>query len=167
MSSIKLPYHPEIVSQVHVTRFGVSEITTPLVYETPIKDKIIARVDLLEVLRGDWGDSALHARSTTYSIVSGNCDDDILRQRFASYYRKYVKVMNYVNSVYECGSVDKPLMEQVLEDVRSKLSSYTENISNIMNEVHGKYLVTTHLYTYYAFVNRSNIPKLEGLKLIC
>lgn len=167
MSSIKLPYHPEVVSQVHVTRFGVSEITTPLVYETPIKDKVIVRADLLEVLRKEWGDSALHARSTTYSIVSGNCDDDILRRRFASYYRKYIKVMRYVNNVYECGSTDRPLMDQVLEDVKCKLSSYTEEVSNVMNEVHGKYLVTTHLYAYYAFSDKSNTPSLEGLKLIC
>lgn len=167
MSSIKLPYHPEIVSQVHVTRFGVSEITTPLVYETPIKDKILVRVDLLEALRNVWGDSALHARSTTYSLVSGNCDDEVLRQRFASYYRKYSKVMGYINTVYEQGSVGIPLLEQVLADVKTLISAYTEQVSNVMENAHGKYLVTTHLYAYYAFIEKSKIPNLEGLKLIC
>lgn len=167
MSSIKLPYHPEVVSQVHVTRFGVSEITTPLVYETPIKDKVLVRVDLLEALRGAWGDSALHARSTTYSLVSGNCDDVMLRQRLASYYRKYAKVMYYVNTVYEQGSVGEPLVDQILLDVKRLISEYTEMISDTMDTAHGKYLVTTHLYAYYAFNNKDSIPKLEGLKVIC
>lgn len=167
MSSIKLPYHPEIVSQVHVTRFGVSEITTPLVYETPIEGKILVRVDLMETLREVLGDSALHARSTTYSIVSGNCDDELLQQRMASYYRKYAKVTRYVNDVYDKGSVEQPLIQQVLEDLRSRVSKYTETVSALMDESHGKYLVTTHLYSYYAFTNRVNIPELRGLKFIC
>lgn len=167
MSSIKLPYHPEIVSQVHVTRFGVSEITTPLVYEDPIKDKILVRVDLMEVLRKVWGDSPLHARNTTYSIISGNCDDATLQQRFASYYRKYAKVMSHVNSIYDIGSVEEPLIKQVLDAVHKLIADYTEEVSNLMGESHGKYLVTTHLYAYYAFVNKDNIPELKGVKLIC
>jgi len=167
MSSIKLPYHPELESQVHVTRFGVSEITTPLVYETPVAGKILVRVDLMEALREVLGDSALHARSTTYSLVSGNCDDETLQRRMASYYRKYAKVMSYVNDVYDKGSIEQPLITQVLDDLRDRISKYTERVSSVMDDSHGKYLVTTHLYSYYAFVNKDNIPELRGLKFIC
>lgn len=167
MSSIKLPYHPEIVAQAHVTRFGVLEITTPLVYESPIKDKTLVRVDLMEALREEWGDSPLHARNTTYSIVSGNCDNDILQQRLASYYRKYAKVMSYINSVCESGSLEEPVIEQVIEDVHRLIGIYSKTVISAMEESHGKFLVTTHLYSYYAFTNRNNIPDLEGVKLIC
>lgn len=167
MSSIKLPYHPEIEAQVHVTRFGVSEITTPLVYETPINNKVIVRADLLESLRPLWGDSAVHARNTTYSIVSGNCDEQLLNERLSSYYRKYSKVTEYINGIYSKGSKHLPLWEQVLNAVRSEIEDYTALVNKAMDYCSAKYLVTTHLYVYYALIPTMQVPDLGGIKVIC
>lgn len=166
MLSVKLPYHPEIESLGHVTRFGVLEITTPTVYETPIANKTILRIDTLEALREDWGDNALIARNTTYSIVSGNCDDDILNKRLASYYRKYEKVTEWVNNLYEVGTSTEPLAVQVTERVKGIISAYQDYVKELMSNCGGKYLVSTHCYMYYSFNNGLTIPELKGTKVI-
>lgn len=167
MSLVKLPYHPEVEVQVRETRFGVLEITEPLLYEKPIAGKVIMRADLLEGLREDLGDNALRARNTTYSIISGNCDDETLNTRFASYYRKYSKVTEYVNRLYEAGSTGIPLVEQLREALSNTVKSYTDFVRESAEQCGGKYLVTTHCYMYYAFAKSSKLPEINGVKIIC
>lgn len=167
MYKVKLPYYPKVESLATETRFGALEITTPTIYESPLDGAKIVRIDALECLRPVLGDECLDSRGTVYTIVSGTGDIHAYRQRLSECYKKFPKVTTFVNDVYEYGESDKPLDTQVSERLMEIVNAYLREMIQKFDNAGGKYLVSTHLYTYFKFAPIAVLPDISGVKVIC
>lgn len=169
MSSVKMPYYPQMTVTQRKTRFGVSEIYPRDLYDTPIAGRYIVRVDLLYALLEQWGDKWLCARETTYELVSGNRDDTACAKLLASYYRKYSAITEHVNSLYAImGNTEKPLVTIVLHDALEQIRQYEDFVMRYLGDRGGKFLVSTHDYVYYAFRSKpEEFSDLKGVTVIC
>lgn len=169
MYDIKLPYYPKVVSRATETRFGVLEITTPAIYDSPlpIADTVIYKVDTLQCLRKQLGELCTRNRDAMYSIISGAGDEAIYRARLATFYKTYPDFTKLVNFVYEHGDSAIPLTEQVPKYMKSLIDLYSKHVSETLYGAGGKYLITTHLYMYFKFVKGATMPELEGATIIC
>lgn len=141
------------------------EINQPHIYDKPISGKVILRVDTLECLRGIFGDSCFIYRDSLYNLLSGNSTD--INRVFASYYRRYVGLTNYVNNEFSFGDDESPLLNRVIESLRDKIDSYRNDVFELLNNRGGKYLVTTHDYIYFAFKDTAKLPEIKGVFIIC
>lgn len=152
------------------TRFGVLEIQPQDLYDSPISDKYIVRVDLLHSLKDLWGTKWLGARNMTYELISGNRDDKACARLLASYYRKYADVAEHINNLDSfMGDSDLPLSQLVLNEAVTAVKSYELESTTYLSNHGGKYLVSTHAYLYFAFRHDPSdiLDKLEGAVLIC
>lgn len=166
-SQVKIPYYPKVVAQQRETTFGAVEVNCPDIYMTPLSNMTIVRVDLLECLRKSFGDNCFIYRDLLYKLVSGSGDKQEHLEIFASFYRKYSGITEYVNQIYYFGETDIPIVPRVLQEVRATVDDYKNNVAGIFESAGGKYLLHTHDYLFYAFRGNNTIPDMEGLTLIC
>lgn len=150
-----------------MTRFGAVEISEPLIYNKPIKDKVILRVDTLECLRETLGNDCFICRELLYTILAGEHILYNVNDVFASYYRKYKKVTAYVNEMYYYGDASVPILERSILPLREKVENYRNEIVDTITNSGGKFLVQTHDFVYFAFVPDARIPDVKGAKIIC
>lgn len=162
----KAPYYPRVILTSTETRFGAIESNNPTLYDTPLSDKIILKVDTLDVLKDIWGETILMSREKTYKLVSGHATDDEYRKLLASYYAKYSGFCNYVTDKYVFGDNSIPLISRIVDPVRKMIDTHSSNVAGILVSNGGKFLMRTHDYLYYAF-RTSDIPEIRGSTRIC
>lgn len=134
---------------------------------TPLNGIRIARIDLLECLRSTFGDNCFIYRDLLYKLVSGTGNKQEHLELFASFYRKYVGITEYVNQLYYFGESDIPIVPRVLQEVREVINDYRSEVAKQFESAGGKYLLHTHDYLYYAFKGNNSIPEVKGLTIIC
>lgn len=86
---------------------------------------------------------------------------------FASYYRKYKKITEYVNNIYYFGDSSIPILERSILPLREQVNKYRDETLQYLDNVGGKYLVQTHDFLYFAFNSQAKIPEIKGAKKIC
>jgi hypothetical protein len=166
-SQVKIPYYPKVEAHTHETTFGATEVSCPQIYETPLSNIHIVRVDLLECLRDVLGDNCFIYRDNLYKLLAGSCTKEEHVELFASYYRTYKGVTTYVNNLFYYGETDVPIIVRTLEPLRDKINEYRDVMIKLLTDSGGKYLLHTHDYLYYGFRCTNNIPDVKGLKVIC
>lgn len=149
------------------TRFGAQEISTPNIYDKPVAGKVIVKVDCLNCLRDILGDDCFICRELLYTILAGQHPDFDVNDVFASYYRKYKKVTEYVNEKYYYGDESLPILERSILPLREKVNTYRDEMFQLLNNSGGKYLVQTHDYIYFAFIENAKLPDIKGAEVIC
>lgn len=167
MCIVKLPYYPEEEIDMITTRRGVVEISKPNLYEKPIKNKYIVRIDLQDALRPILGSNCVTARSRLYNFLSGKYDDADCYATLAGYYRRHSDATRYINNVVNYEDTDQPLAELVMQRLSSAISDYCQTVMNSYLSCGGKLLVRTHNYIYFAFNFKPDVEYSEGVKLIC
>lgn len=167
MSVVKLPYYPKLLVVTHETRFGAIEISEPLIYNKPIPNKVIVRVDLLVCLQDLFGTEPFICRELLYTILAGEHKIYDASEVFASYYRKYKMVTSYVNEKYFYGDDTVPIMERSILPLRDVVNAYRDKVFATLTDAGGKYLVQTNDFLYFAYTPEARIPELKGVKVIC
>lgn len=147
------------------TPFGTVEISKPDLYDTPIPDKVILKVDTLDCLRPLLGSNCFICRDLLYSLLSGSHED--INKLFASFYRRFPEIRAYVNDKFLYGDESVPLLERSLFPLRKQVDDYRVDVFNDLNSRGGKYLVTTHDYIYFAFKSTAVLPDIKGAIKIC
>lgn len=166
MYQVKLPYC-RIMATMSATPFGVQEVDCPKVYDKPIPNKVIMRVDALEILHDRFDDSCFICRDILYALFSGskgfyNCEDI-----FYSYYKKFASFRRVINDAYYYGNDSIPLFDRVVYPIRSELDKHKLEISDQLKNSGGKFLLNTHDYIYYAYPVGATIPDVIGGTKIC
>lgn len=164
----KAPYYPNVNLISTETRFGAVESNVPSLYDKPVPNKKIVRVDILDILCDYWGETILMSRDKVYRLVSGSINDDKYRDLLCSYYLKYSSFCNYVTEKYIFGDKDVPLIRRIIEPAREIISLHKNEVCNTLIAAGGKYLMETHDYVYFAFAsNNTSIPDVRGMIVIC
>lgn len=167
MSPVKLPYYPKVQGMMRTTRFGAIEVENSKVYNQPLADKVILRVDCLECLRERFGDDCFICRDLLYTILAGEHHLYDAQAVFASYYRKYKPITEYVNEVYYYGDSSVPILERAVLPLRDTVDTYKQEVMSQLSNAGGKFLVQSHDFVYYAFAKSASIPDMKGVKVIC
>ena len=164
MSQVKLPYYPQIQAIMSVSPFGVQEINLKDIYNHPIPNKTVVRIDLLESLRDTLGDACMFNRDILYRMCSGgdNCEALLL-----SYYRKFRTVRSLVNEQYFYYDDTAPINDRIFKSLREIINAYGAEVMDKMEASGGKYLVSTHDFVYFAFNLSMPVPVVKGGTLIC
>lgn len=164
---VKLPYYPAVNATQTETRFGSLEISCPQIYESPLPNgKKIVRYDMLTAVRKLWGENCFLYRDNIYKIVSGSCENDAFHyELFASYYRRYKGIRKYVNDLYYYGNKEVPIVIRTLLPIREILNEHNIEMQTKLKDMGGKFLVSTHEYIYFAFVQGMDLPDWEGIKV--
>lgn len=149
------------------TRFGAVEISVPKIYNQPLANKVIARVDTLACLREQFGDEPFICRELIYTILAGEHELYDVNNVFASYYRKYKTITEYVNEKYYYGDDSIPMLERCILPLRNEVNSYRDDVLETFTNAGGKYLVQTHDFVYFAFTPNAKVPDMKGVKVIC
>ena len=167
MSQVKLPYCPNEIVQVTETRFGIPEISLPTIYDKGVQNKIIVKVDLLSCLTPIWGEACQIYREPLYKIVSGSCSVEEHNNLIAAFYRRFPEVTEYINNLFSYGEKSIPIGDRVVSEVNKSVNAYKDKVLQVLNDKHGKFLVISHAYVYYAFAYHPELDELRGVTFIC
>lgn len=168
-------YYPKVDIRYTVTPFGVQEANVPNLYATPIPNTVTSainsiRIDLLDVLKSEWGEPMFENRELAYTLFSGKVEtetlmqyrvsaDDYYRFLFRSYYDRFAVFQNAVDLEMFFGDKNKLFLTRFISQVRNKVSSYQRYIESIVENTNkGKVLMVTHDYMYIAY--RDKIPDI-------
>jgi len=143
------------------------EISEPTIYDKPVIGKVILRVDTLDCLRNILGDDCFICRELLYTILAGDHVIYNVNDVFASYYRKFKPVREYVNNLYFYGDNTIPILERSILPLREKVNNYRKEVIETVCGCGGKFLVQTHDYVYFAFIPTAKLPDIKGAKIIC
>lgn len=152
---------------MRMTKFGAVEVSENRIYNKPINSKVIVRVDLLECLRETFGNECFICRELLYTILCGEHAIYDVNSVFASFYRKYPKVTEYVNDIYHYGNNSIPILERAILPLRERVNNYRDEMMKILSSSGGKYLLHTHDFLYFAYTPNAKIPDVQGVKIIC
>lgn len=164
MYTLKLPYHPRVQATAVTTMSGIVEISHPDIYDVPIPDKVIIKVDCLRCLAPIVGDSCFIYRDYLYNVIAGKGD---VYNQFGHLYRRHKKLCSYVNEVATYGNNTEPLVDLCLEPLRDKVKEYLLEVHKILSGTGGKHLVDTHGYVYFCYRPGVPIPDVLGGSIIC
>ena len=167
MSQVKLPYYPKVEAQMHVTPFGAVEISVPQIYDTPLQNKVIVKVDTLCCLDDVFTNECFICRDFLYAIMAGDYRKYNITDVFASYYRRFSSVREYVNDRYFYGDNEVPMLERCILPLRERVNSFKDKTVDLMCGAGGKYLTHTHDYLYFSFSPSATIPEYKGVEIIC
>lgn len=168
MSQVKLPYYPQTIAQQHVTPFGVRIVDQATVYDKPLTNgKHLVRVDALSTLYDTLGEEPFICRELTFKVLSGDDREYDLQKVFASYYRKYPKITEYVNNIYVYGNNMVPMFERAIKPLRNQIDKYKSDCMEYLQNHGGKYLVDSKDYIYYAFNTLPDLSQFNGVTIIC
>lgn len=167
MSVVKLPYYPQMIANESKTLFGVTEIDCPAIYDTPINNRIILRIDTLECLKDEFDSSMFVNRDFLYALLSGQTSPYNYNELLQSFYRCQPKFMEHVNQVYFYGDNDIPIVNRILLPLRKRIDDYTLSIKELFDATHNKFLVQTHDYLYYSVYDKDSVPDVKGMIFIC
>lgn len=149
-----------------MTRYGLIEINQPRIYDTPIENRKLARVDTIVSLSDVIGVSTLPIRPYLYGIVSGNmCDQDI-RTALCTFYRVYPKFREFVNTIAHYYDTGEELFNRVLSQLLHIYRDSYEKVTTSFSDVYAKELLQTHGYVYYSLHKVTNLPNVKGVKII-
>ncbi len=166
MYQVNLPYC-RMMGTVNETPFGVPELDNPKVYDNPIPNKVILKVDLLELLKDRFDEPCFICRDIMYALFSGSHGFYDCNQIFYSYYKKFPSFRRIINDAYYYGDDSIPLFERVVLPIREELNKYMYYVITGLKDSGGKYLVSTHDYVYFAFKEGNYIPDKFGGIRIC
>lgn len=165
MSEVKLPYYPQVQATMSASPFGVPEISCPTIYDTPLSNKFILRIDLLAPLTRLMGDECMRNRAKLYELVSGNTVEP--RKLLKSYYSKFPMFREFVNDEFYFGDTSKDIYDRILAHMQRTINDCANETQDACILTGGKYLVMTHDFLYYAYKSRHAIPKVVGGTVIC
>lgn len=164
MYSLKLPYYPQTVVMVENTPSGLVEISLPELYNAPLQNKVILRVDLLSCLAPIVGETCLIYRKYIYNIIAGKGD---VANLFGHLYRRHTELLKYVNDIATYGDNSVSLVERCVEPLRDKVREYELTLKDRLSSSGAKYLITTHGYLYVCYNKGMCVPDIAGGTLIC
>lgn len=137
-------------------------------YEQPLKNgKTIVRVDTLYCLLDKVDESCFLNRDMLYAIVAGESDKYDINKLFADFYKRYPKIRKYVNDVYYYGDGTIPIIQRAIIPLREEIDTYAIGVDEILHGEHGKYLLKSRDYIYYAYSGRPEINIDKGVTYIC
>lgn len=165
MSEVKLPYFPKQVATLNVSPFGVPELSCHKIYEQPLPNKVVFRVDVLESIRDIFGDECLYYRDYLYNIVAGNTAN--FGQSIRNLYKKFPTFRTFVNDEFYFGDTSRPIADRIKDMVQDRLTFSADNSKQYCMMSGGKFLVYTHYYLYFAFANKDVTPKIDGGIIVC
>jgi len=99
--------------------------------------------------------------------MSGSDANYVPQEIFASFYRKFPNVRSYINELYHFGDSSTPLFDRCVNPLVERVRDHREVTLNTFMNSGAKYLVETHDYIYFSFVNKDAIPDVNGVKIIC
>lgn len=167
LEAVKLPYYPRLEVYVRHTKNGLMEISNPTIYDTPLGDRDIAKVDTLQVFSDILGVDATMLRKSLYKLVSGDLPEDEICSIVATLYRAYPKFrarVNHINNYIDTGGT---LIERVYSDIMDRYKTYSSSVMSKFCDASAKYLVQTHGYVYYSLHKVAAMPDVEGVVVIC
>lgn len=165
MSEVKLPYYPKQIAILSESPFGVPELDCHKIYDSPLPNKIIYRIDMLEAVRTILGNEALFYRDQVYKLISGHVSD--YGKCMQSFYNKFPAFREFVNSEYYYGERSIPITTRIKSGLHASINDRVQEINSICQASGGKYLVYTHCYLYFAFNLVCKVPACEGGIVIC
>lgn len=166
MFQVKLPYC-KTMATVSETPFGVQELDCPKVYDKPIPNKIILKVDILDLLHDRFDEPCFYYRDILYALFSGSKGYYDCNNIFMSYYRKFPSFRRIINDAFYYGDDSVPLFERVVYPIRQELNNHTAETIETLRNSGGKFLINTHDYVYFAFPIGSAVPDILGGEKIC
>lgn len=156
---IRAMYYPGQTLTIEQTRFGMPKTLNISLYQKPIAEKTILRVDLLECLKTLWGEGLLLGREYAYILVSGDgVDDAHYREILTSCYKRFAAFANYCDECYFFGDQTLSLHERFLSPVKELI----ENERSILSS-YGKVLGESEGYMYLAFPKDEYPKNLKGV----
>lgn len=164
MYSLKLPYYPQMTVMAENTPSGLVEISRPELYNVPLQNKVILRVDLLACLTPIIGETCLIYREYIYNIIAGKGDVATL---FGHLYRRHKQLLCYVNDIATYGDNSVPLIDRCVEPLRNQVRNYETELKDSLGAKGAKYLVTTHGYLYVCYNKGMEVPAVSGGTCIC
>lgn len=164
MSTLKLPYYPKVQVTVKRTPGGLQEISHPCLYDAPLPDKIILRVDLLKCLESIVGKECFIYRKFLYEMLAGY---DNASELLAHLYRRHAALKTYVNDLYVYGEQTTGLYETCVIPLREKVTEYETELLEMLQSSGAKYLITTHGYVYVCYNLNVPVPEVVGGTRIC
>lgn len=167
MSQVKLPYYPKIIAIRSESPFGVQEVDKSTVYDQPLPDKTILRVDVLEHLRGVIPDTCFVDRDILYALFSGSTGYYNSHDILCSFYRRYEYFRKLVNDECYFGDETEELSTRILMPIRNDLNEWRDTVLKKLFDSGAKYLVESKDYIYVSFRKGTPVPDIIGAKTIC
>ena len=165
VTKVKLPYYPGVLAYQSATSTGVLEITTPDIYNKPLpNNKYIIKLDTLSILEEVLGESAFIYRELVYSVIAGTSQVNDL---IASFYRRYPTFRTFVNEIFNYGNDAIPITDRVVTELRKRVFDYHNKMYSYLDNVGGKYLISTHEFMYFAFSSVPDITHIKGATIVC
>lgn len=156
---IRAMYYPGQTLKTEVTRFGMLKTLNISLYQKPVPNKTIVKVDLLNCLRSIWGDGMLMGRQYAYQLLSGDgVDDDTYRNILTSCYKRFVAFANYCDECYYFGDQTLPLHERFLKEATELVEHERQVLSG-----YGRVLAESEGYLYLAFPKGQVPTRLKGV----
>ena len=156
---IRAMYYPGQTLKIERTRFGMLKTLNISLYQRPVPNKVILKVDLLDCLKSVWGNGMLLGRQYAYTLLSGDgVDDDTYRDILTSCYKRFAAFANYCDECYYFGDQTQPLHERFLKGVTELVDKEREIVSG-----YGRVLAESEGYLYLAF-SQGQVPQnLKGV----
>ena len=165
VTKVKLPCYPGVLAYQSETSTGVTEISTPDIYNKPLpNNKHLVRLDALSAIEDIIGESAFVYRELVYSVIAGT---DSINDMIASFYRRFPTFRTFVNDIFNYGNDAIPITDRVVTELRKQVFDYHNQMFNYFDRVGGKYLISTHEYLYFAFNSVPDIANIKGASIIC
>lgn len=166
MLQVKLPYYPEISATATINKLGLQDISVPEIYEKPLPNKLIIRVDLLQTVP-KLDVNNLNHRNTFYNLLTLELSKDAKNKIFHTLYDKSAEFRYYIKELYIFGDTATPLETIARQDTMNHIKEVRNTVIPEYDK-NFKYLVETNGYVYYS-INNAEL-KLEdryGVQYIC
>lgn len=108
-------------------------------------------IDALQCMKTIWGDDILNNRELLYTVVSGNADLNIYKEKFKELCDTNASFYNYVLSETLFGNKSVSLLERLFTQVRQKIDSYMSSIEGFTKDNSGKLVMIDKDYMYLTF----------------
>ncbi len=167
MFAVQLPYYPTLTAHGYLTRYGIVEIDTPTIYDSPIVGRTLARVDTLYQLEDIFGHAISLYRDSVYGMISGQMSDQVIKRTILKFYRTLPKFRSVVNEKYHYAEPGEDLCGYMEKYILDTYRSRVEDLTKVFSECHAKELVQTHAYVYYSLHKVSKLPEVKGVTMIC
>lgn len=149
------------------TAFGAFESDLPYLYERPLDQGTIIKVDCLQAIQCRIDETiCVEFRDQLYAILAGTLPNEEYRNLFEYFYSEYPKFKHHVDSasIFKDGELN--LLTTTVSPLRKIVDLEISRVLEIARLTKGVHLMTTHDYVYILYRRGDPAYKFEHMREI-